>query len=130
MFICSTYHRGEKMGASSVTGIGCGSAGKSSLTATSSNPNDSCIPLSISNLMGPRIIAAGVMNLKEEDAEIVFTAPSGSVDEYTVFLQDNNKMAIVSSNLKADAHNSNWSFHITGKPKTTISWMVIKLGIF
>jgi len=70
------------------------------------------------------------MNLKEENAEVVFTAPSGSVDEYTVFLQDNNKVAIVSSNLKTDAHNSNWNFYITGKPKTTISWMVIKLGIF
>lgn len=118
------------MGDSSVTGIGCVSVDKSSLTATSSNSNDSRIPLSINNLMGPRIIAAGVVNLKEENEEVIFTAPSGFVNEYTVFLQDNNRTAIISSNLKADEHNKKWSFYISGKTKTIISWMVVKLGIF
>ena len=118
------------MGASSVTGIGIGAAGKASLTATSSNSSDSRVPLSISNLVGPRIIAAGVMFLQEESADIVFTAPSGSVNEYTIFLQDNTRNAIVSVGLNADNQNSNWSFSIKGKAKTPVSWMVVKLGMF
>lgn len=117
------------MGASSVTGIGSGSVGKVSLSTNSSGSGDSRVPLSISSLVGPRIIAAGVMTLHDGNSQVFFTAPSGSVNEYTVFLQDNSKSAIVSSPLTADDQNSNWNFSIQGKSKSSVSWMVVKLGI-
>lgn len=117
------------MGASSVTGIGIGSVGKVSLSTGSNGSGDSRVPLSISSLVGPRIIAAGVATLNDGYGQVFFTAPSGSVNEYTVFLQDNSRSAIVSSSLTADDHNSNWNFSIQGKLKTSVSWMVVKLGI-
>ncbi len=117
------------MGASSVTGIGSGSVGKISLSTNTSSSNDSRVPLSISNLVGPRIIAAGVVLTKNEETDIVFTAPSGSVNEYTIFLQDNSKSAVISKHLTSDEKNSNWSFTIYAKPQTPVSWMVIKLGL-
>jgi hypothetical protein len=120
---------GVYMGASSVTGIGCGSAGKISLSTNSNNSSDSRVPLSISSLVGPRIIAAGVVTINNNESQVYFTSPSGSVNEYAVFLQDNSRTAIVATPLSSDEQNSNWSFTIQGKSKSIVSWMVVKLGI-
>jgi len=102
--------------------------GKISLSSNSKNFKDTRITLSTNSLVGPRIIASGVVNLQESTSKITFTAPSGYVSEYTVFLQDNNHSASVDLGLSPDEQGNNWSFSIKSKSKNAVSWMVVKLG--
>lgn len=110
------------MGASSVTGIGNGSALKG-------NTEISKIPLSITSLVGPKIAVAGKEFMSESNVAVEFPSPSGNVKEYTVFLQSSDANgARVSKDLSV-VDESNWGFSICSAKKSSVSWMVVKLGL-
>lgn len=116
------------MAASSVTGVGCGSVGKASINMTSSSsPPDTRVPLSISNLVGPKIIAAGLENVGKERVDVEFPAPSGNLEEYAVFISGHIQDCKV-SDLSPRKGMGKWGFHLSCKEKCMIPWMVIKLG--
>lgn len=110
------------MGASSVTGIGNGSAIKG-------NMEMSKIPLSITNLVGPKIAAAGKESMNESDIAVEFPAPSGNIKEYAVFLQSSDAEAARLSKDLNVVDDLNWGFSIFSAKKSSVSWMVVKLGL-
>lgn len=116
------------MAASSVTGVGSGSVGKASINMTSSSsPPDTRVPLSISNLVGPKIIAAGLSEVKKERVDVDFPAPSGNLEEYAVFISGHVNECKV-SDLSPRRGLGKWGFYLTCKDNCLVPWMVIKLG--
>lgn len=110
------------MGASSVTGIGNGSALKG-------NMEMSKVPLSITNLVGPKIAAAGKESMNESEIAVEFPAPSGNIREYAVFLQSSDAEGAHLSRDLGMVDGSNWGFSIFSAKKSSVSWMVVKLGL-
>lgn len=111
------------MGASSVTGTGIGAVGKTTSELTR-------VPLSINNLVGPKIVAAGVTKIKGTTSVIEFPAPSGDFTDYAIFLTSNEKNCpFISKDLSPLPQTSNWTFTISSSNNSIVNWMIVKIGI-
>lgn len=111
------------MGASSVTGTGIGSVNRNS-------KEFSKISLSINNLVGPKIVAAGIVKMKGITSVVEFPAPSGDFTDYAVFLTSNEKNCpFISKDLSPLPQTSNWTFTISSSNNSVVNWMIVKVGV-
>lgn len=111
------------MGATSVTGVGPGSAdGK--------NKGSEHMSLGVSKLIGPKVSAAGKVTLSGTTGVVEFPALVGSVSDYVVMVSANSStLAYVSSALAvAGATADQWTFTATGGSGAVVNWAVIKIG--
>jgi len=111
------------MGATSVTGTGIGSVNKNSSELVK-------VPLSINNLVGPKIVAAGIVKIKGTTSVVEFPAPSGDFTDYAVFLTSNEKSCpYISKDLSPVPQTSNWTFTLSSSNNSIVNWMIVKVGI-
>ena len=110
------------MGASSVTGTGIGSAYKSNDLSRAS--------LSITNLVGPKIVAAGIEKINGTSATIKFPSPSGDFTDYAIFLTSNDKgCPYISKEISPVPQSHDWTFTISSSNNSVVNWMMVKIGI-
>jgi len=122
----STYKGEINMAASSVTGVGNGSA-------DGSNKGSERMTLGVTHLIGPRIQAAGTVVLAAGVATITFPQPlSGSEANYVVMLTPETAAGAaheVSVSAKTDDADGNFaSFAIAGAGAAdSVMWAVINV---
>ena len=107
------------MAASSVTGVGPGSA-------DGYNKGSEHMSLAVEKLIGSHVVATGYVTLATGAATVVFPKPlSGSKTGYLVFCQSLASLArpnVLSDNGDGDFYQ----FTIAGTGTDTVQWMVIK----
>lgn len=111
------------MGATSVTGVGVGSA-------IGANKGSEHVTLGVGKLIGPHIVAAGTETLSGTTATIELPAPASAVTGYAVFLSNNSSThAYVSTAMAVSSETDTWSFVATAGSGDIVKWMVVKLGL-
>lgn len=107
------------MAASSVTGVGQGSA-------EGQNKGTERMTLSIDKLIGSHIVAAGRATLSSGAATVTFPKPlSGSNTGYKIFVQSTASYA--RSDSATDASGNFVSFTLAGTGTDVVQWYVIKV---
>lgn len=109
------------MGATSVTGVGPGSADAG--VKGPGNGRNHYVPM-----VTPHIIAAGTVALTAGAATVTFpSALSGSESGYSVMLTTDNAVAGVGA--KTDDADGNFaSFDLAGTAADSVMWMVVNAG--
>lgn len=108
------------MGATSVTGVGRGSAdgkNKGSIHTT----------LGVDNLIGPRVMAAGTATLDTGAASVVLPAMDGVSADYIVQVTDTTSAAAVKGSLAITSTAT--TLTLAGTGSHVLAWSVIKVGI-
>ena len=110
------------MAASSVTGVGPGSA-------DGYNKGSEHMSLGVDKLIGTRVVACGNVTLSGGAATVVFPKPlSGSKVNYLIFCQTTDatnysRPNVVSNNSDGDFYQ----FTIAGTTTNNVNWSVLKL---
>lgn len=104
------------MGATSVTGVGVGSA-------EGMNKGSSRMTLGVDHLIGPRVVNAGLVTMTASTKDVDFETLSGVVGDYSVQLTASNGTAVYVTSFTVDG------FTINGASGQTIYWAVFKNGL-
>lgn len=109
------------MAASSVTGVGQGSADHW-------NKGSEHMTLGVDHLIGTRVVACGSVTLSGGAGTVTFPQPlSGSKTGYLVFTQDVTATNASRPNVLTDNSDGNFaSFTVAGTTTDVINWMVVK----
>ena len=112
------------MGASSVTGV----SGQGSVSG--SQKGSEHMSLSVHNLIGPHVFAAGKVTLSGTTGTVYVPAPtSGAVGDYQVMLSSTTSTLAYNSTALATVADSNeWSFGVTASNNAVVHWMLVKSG--
>ncbi len=112
------------MAASSVTGVGTGSADRK-------NKGSEHTTLGVEHLIGTRVVACGSVALVGGAATITFPQPlTGSKANYFVFVQQFNSTNAARTTTMTDNVDGNFaSFVIAGTGTDTIFWQVVKANV-
>jgi hypothetical protein len=113
------------MGATSVTGVGAGSAAEYG----AGNKGSEHMSLAVHRLIGPRVCAAGSLTLNGSGYGTVYypSLPYNSASvltEYVPFLSTNNATAPYWGSFTAS------SFAVTGGDNATVCWEIVKAGLW
>jgi hypothetical protein len=109
------------MAASSVTGVGPGSA-------DGLNKGSEHMSLAVEKLIGTKIVAAGNVTLSSGAATVVFPQPlSGSKTGYLVFCQTTDATNYSRPNVLTDTSGNFSQFTIAGTTTNNVNWMVVKV---
>ncbi len=113
------------MAASSVTGIGHGSA-------EGSNKGNEHVSLGVGHLIGPHVVAAGRVTLSSNVASIQFPVPTTTAGDYIVTVSAVNAStanACVVTGFSVDG-NADATLGVKGAGASdVVNWAVIKTGI-
>jgi len=110
------------MGATSVTGVGTGSA--AGLTRGNEH-----MSLGVASIIGPKVVAAGRIALSGTTGVVNIPVQNGSVSDYVVMLTaTSNSHCYVSSNLASVDNTDEWHFTITGGSGSVVNYSVVKTG--
>ena len=110
------------MGATSVTGVGQGSA-------TGNTKGSENMSLGVKKLIGPRVVAAGVKTLSGTTGTVYVPGLAGVAADYVVIVSALTSTHVyVSTNLVAVSDTDDMSFIITGGSGANVNWMVVKIG--
>lgn len=104
------------MGATSVTGVGPGSA-------DGMNKGSEHQTLGVNKLIGPHIVAAGKITLSGTSGAVQIPTLSGTVAEYGVFLTPSSATVASYSSFTTSG------FTVTAGSGATVYWQVVKLGL-
>ena len=107
------------MGATSVTGVGLGSA-------VPNNKGSEHMTLGVGHLIGPRVVAAGSVALSGGAATVKIPLLDGVVGDYMAITNDvtgNN-----ASNGVVTFSGGNTVLTLAGTSTDTIQWAIIKIG--
>jgi hypothetical protein len=112
------------MGATSVTGVGPGSAESVSKGAAGR------MTLSNSHLIGPHVVACGNGTLDGSgDLSVVLAGDIGGVAaDYAVFATDTTVAAATACAASLAVSSGVWTLTLKGTASQTVSWMVVKTG--
>jgi hypothetical protein len=109
------------MGATSVTGVGVGSAS----AYGAGNKGSEHMSLGVHRLIGPRVTGASEIVLNASGfGLVVYPALPGGATLYSPFLSSNNAIFPYWGNFTAT------SFNVTGGPGAIVAWTVIKNGLW
>lgn len=108
------------MSASSVTGVGHGSA-------EGNDAGRKDYSLSVARLLGPRVIAADVVTLATGAATVILPLLSGAVTDYIVLATDKTADQSVKAVLSFNANDATITF--AGTSSDVIQWAVIRVGL-
>ena len=109
------------MGATSVTGVGYGSAdGK--------NKGSAHMTLDVGNLIGPRIMGAGSATLSSGSATVILPALDGVTADYFVICSDASGTAAATSGTLAIS-GSTTTLTLKGTGTNAVKWAIVKVGI-
>lgn len=109
------------MGASSVTGVGPGSA-------KGANQGSKEMTMGVGRLIGPRIMAADSTTLSSGAATVVLPALEGVTADYIVLVTTtNSSAAAVSASLVITANAT--TVTLAGTGAQVLSWAIIKKGL-
>jgi hypothetical protein len=116
----------KEMGATSVTGKGRGSA-------DGSNKGSTHMTIGASHLVGPRVVAAGSIDLVDGAATIKLPAPAGVATDYVVLATDVDAAQAVGASLAFSAALTDGTkdavITLAGNTTNTIAWSVVKTGV-
>ena len=111
------------MGATSVTGVGQGSA-------IGNTKGSESMSLGIHKLIGPKIVAAGVKTLSGTTGTVYVPGLTGVASDYVVTVSALTSTHVyVSTNLAAVSDTDDMSFIITGGSGANVNWAVTKTGL-
>jgi len=108
------------MGATSVTGVGTGSASDYG----AGNKGSEHMALGVHRLIGPRVVACGEINLTSGTGTVYYPTLPGGAGLYCAFLQANTATAPFVTNFTAS------SFVVNGVTQQEICWEIVKKGIW
>lgn len=110
------------MAASSVTGVGPGSA-------DGLNKGSEHMTMGVEKLIGTRVVATGTVTLDSGAATVVFPQPlSGSKTGYLVFCTTVNASNYSRPNVLSDNGAGNfYQFTVAGTTTNVVNWVVIKI---
>lgn len=109
------------MGATSVTGVGTGSAQEYG----AGNKGSEHMSLGVHRLIGPRVTGAGEIVLNASGfGSVYYPTLPGGIDLYSVFLSSN------SATFPYWGAFSSTSFNVTGGDGATVCWTIIKNGLW
>lgn len=109
------------MAATSVTGVGLGSADKK-------NKGSEHASLGVDKLIGPRVMAAGTGTLSGGSLTVVLPHMDGVSADYMVFCGDASGTAAATSATLAITTDAT-TLTLKGTGTNTVKWCVIKAGI-
>lgn len=108
------------MSASSVTGVGHGSA-------EGNDAGRKDYSVSVARLLGPRVMAADVVTLSSGAATVILPLLSGVVADYIVLATDKTATNAVKAVLTFGANDATITF--AGTTSDVIQWAVIRVGL-
>lgn len=111
------------MGATSVTGVGLGSA-------DGSNKGSSHMTLGVSNLIGPRIVACDEITL-DGSGDLVVKLPllSGSASDYVCLATDSHATAATACACALSMDGTATTLTFKGTAGQTVAYSVVKKGL-
>jgi hypothetical protein len=110
------------MGATTTQGTGPGSV---PIKKNGTEPAN----LGINRLVGPKIIAAGLLTLKDSSDFVKISAPIGNPSDYCILLTGTSKTnPYISRSLSAIASDI-WQFEVTAGHHDLVHYVVIKIGV-
>tara|TARA_Y100000034_G_scaffold129820_1_gene187000 strand:- start:939 stop:1268 length:330 start_codon:yes stop_codon:yes gene_type:complete len=107
------------MGATSVTGVGPGSA-------DGLNKGSEHMTLGVGNLIGPKVVVSGTATLVAGAAVVNYGTLSGDITDYVLFLFDATDGG--ASTVPSFSAFDTQGFTIAGDTTNVINWMVVKIG--
>ena len=109
------------MGATSVTGVGTGSAQEYG----AGNKGSEHMSLGVHRLIGPRVTGAGQITLNASGfGEVYFPILPGAVGQYSIFLSSNAATFPYWGGFTVT------SFNVTGADGALVDWTIIKNGLW
>lgn len=108
------------MGATTTEGTGPGIAKKDTKGRLS---------LGVSSLIGPKIVASGIITLNSTSEYIYISQQIGSVSDYCVILTNNSSTHPYISNALLPISGSNeWRFQITAGNNDVVHYLIVKVS--
>ena len=108
------------MGATTTQGTGPGIAGKSVKNISS---------LGMSSLIGPKVVATGVVTLEGSSVYIQIPGQIGQVSDYCIILTNNSQIhPYISNALSPISGSSEWRFQVTAGMNDVVHYAVLKIG--
>lgn len=104
------------MGATSVTGVGQGSA-------EGMNKGNERMTLGTTHLIGPHIVAAGSITMTASTGAVELPTLPGVVGQYSFHLTGNNSSAVFATSKAVTG------FTVNGASGQVVDWMVVKNGL-
>ena len=108
------------MGATTTEGTGYGSA---PIKKTNNH-----LDLGLNRLVGPKIVASGVLTLKENCDFVTFPAPIGNPSDYCILLTGSSPTAPYLSRPLSIKSNHEWHFEVTAGNHDVVHYIVVKIG--
>lgn len=108
------------MGASSVTGVGLGSA-------ESGNRGRKDFHVGVERLLGPRVMCAGIKALTGGAATVVLPKLPGVVTDYVVLVSDASGSAAATSGTLTFNTNDT-TVTLAGTGTNSLHWAIVKVG--
>lgn len=108
------------MGATTTEGTGYGSA-------PIKKKNDH-LDLGVNRLIGPKIVAAGVLTLKENCDFVSIPAPIGNPSDYCILLTGTSQTVPYLSRPLSVKSASEWHFEVTAGNHDVVHYIVAKTG--
>lgn len=114
--IAEFTNKEDSMGATSVTGVGLGSA-------EGSNKGTDRMTLGVGHLIGPRVVAAGSVTLSASTGVVAFPTLPGLVGDYGFHLTASTAAAVHVTSKAVTG------FTVNGTSGQVVDWMVVKNGL-
>lgn len=106
------------MGATTSEGTGHGSA----------PPKKKIESLGVKNLIGPKIIVAGILSLKETTQNVEIDAPIGNTNDYCILLTGSSSITPYISRSLTAMSREKWQFEVTAGYHDVVYYAVLKIG--
>lgn len=110
------------MGATSVTGVGLGSADKKI-------KGSEHLSIGANKLIGPRIVAAGTKTLSGGAGTVVLPALAGSSSNYVVMVTDTNASATAVSGSLSISAGTSTTLTLAGTGSHVLAYVIVKVGL-
>jgi len=108
------------MGATTTEGTGHGSA--------PIQKKNYQLNLGLNRLIGPKIVAAGLLTLKENCEFVSIPAPIGSPSDYCILLTGTSQTVPYLSRPLAAQSSKNWQFEVTAGNHDVVHYIIVKIG--
>lgn len=107
------------MGATTSEGTGHGSV----------PPKKKIESLGVKTLIGPRIIVAGILSLKETTQNVEIDAPIGNTNDYCILLTGSSANTPYISRPLTAISKEKWQFELTAGFHDVVHYAIMKIGV-